>query len=224
MKAYRLYLIRHGITQGNLDGRYIGSTDLPLCEEGIKNIESLRDNFEYPKVQKVYTSPLMRSVQTANIIYPDAWTVTVDALKEMDFGEFENRSMQDLSADPSFKTWIESNMATAPKNGETKEQFSLRICKGFESILMDMMKNEITAAALVGHIGVFASLLAQFGMPRRSPLEWQIEPGEGVSLLTSAQMWSRDRMLEVFDPLPYGKQEMDNPYSGILNIGEDDNK
>ena len=34
MKNYRLYLIRHGITSGNLEGKYIGTTDLPLCEEG----------------------------------------------------------------------------------------------------------------------------------------------------------------------------------------------
>ena len=41
MKNYRLYLIRHGITSGNLEGKYIGTTDLPLCEEGEDAISSL---------------------------------------------------------------------------------------------------------------------------------------------------------------------------------------
>lgn len=35
MKNYRLYLVRHGVTQGNLDGIYMGSgTDQPLCAQG----------------------------------------------------------------------------------------------------------------------------------------------------------------------------------------------
>ena len=34
MITYKLYIIRPGLTAGNLDGRYIGSTDLPLCREG----------------------------------------------------------------------------------------------------------------------------------------------------------------------------------------------
>ena len=42
MKYYKLHLIRHGLTQGNLDGRYIGSgTDLPLCAEGRAQLEEL---------------------------------------------------------------------------------------------------------------------------------------------------------------------------------------
>ena len=54
MKNYRLYLIRHGITQGNLEGKYIGTTDLPLCEEGENAISSLAALEVYPKVQEVY--------------------------------------------------------------------------------------------------------------------------------------------------------------------------
>ena len=67
MKNYRLYLIRHGITSGNLEGKYIGTTDLPLCEEGEDAISSLAALDVYPKVQKVYSSPLKRCLQTADV-------------------------------------------------------------------------------------------------------------------------------------------------------------
>ena len=62
MKNYRLYLIRHGITSGNLEGKYIGTTDLPLCEEGEDAISSLAALDVYPKVQNclLYTSPSPR--------------------------------------------------------------------------------------------------------------------------------------------------------------------
>ena len=40
MKNYRLYLVRHGVTQGNLDGIYMGSgTDQPLCAQGAAQLE-----------------------------------------------------------------------------------------------------------------------------------------------------------------------------------------
>ena len=46
MRNYQLYLIRHGITEGNLKGLYVGSgTDLPLCEEGRSQLYALRDRF-----------------------------------------------------------------------------------------------------------------------------------------------------------------------------------
>ena len=55
MKYYKLHLIRHGLTQGNLDGRYIGSgTDLPLCEEGRAQLEGLPAKWPYADVALVF--------------------------------------------------------------------------------------------------------------------------------------------------------------------------
>lgn len=85
MKNYYLYLIRHGITEGNLDGKYIGQTDLALCPQGEKQIQQLVKAGVYPCVEKVYTSPLKRCVETAQIIYPDIQLSKVDEIAEMDF-------------------------------------------------------------------------------------------------------------------------------------------
>ena len=41
MVTYKLYMIRPGITEANLDGRYVGSTDLPLCREGKEALKKL---------------------------------------------------------------------------------------------------------------------------------------------------------------------------------------
>ena len=68
MKYYKLHLIRHGLTQGNLDGRYIGSgTDLPLCAEGRAQLEELKAKFQYPDVPLVFCSPMLRALQTAEV-------------------------------------------------------------------------------------------------------------------------------------------------------------
>ena len=71
MQSYKLHLIRHGLTEGNLKGLYIGSgTDSPLCETGIERLEYLKDAFAYPYPKKLYVSPMTRCRQTAEIIYP----------------------------------------------------------------------------------------------------------------------------------------------------------
>ncbi len=61
------------MTAGNLQGLYIGSgTDIPLCDEGRAQLNELKERFEYPQVDTVFSSPLLRAVETANILFPDA--------------------------------------------------------------------------------------------------------------------------------------------------------
>ena len=42
MKSYTIHLIRHGICEGNLEGRYIGRTQSPLAQEGIQALLELK--------------------------------------------------------------------------------------------------------------------------------------------------------------------------------------
>ena len=71
MKYYKLHLIRHGLTAGNLQGLYIGSgSDLPLCDEGRAQLKTLKKDFDYPVVPLVFTSPMKRATETAEILFP----------------------------------------------------------------------------------------------------------------------------------------------------------
>ena len=72
MKTFKLHLIRHGMTAGNLQGLYIGSgTDLPLCDEGRAQLAELKERFVYPQVDTVFSSPLLRAVETATSCSPE---------------------------------------------------------------------------------------------------------------------------------------------------------
>ena len=53
-----VYLIRHGKTKGNLEGRYIGTTDEPLCEEGKQSLMQMADAKKYPAVEALFVSPM----------------------------------------------------------------------------------------------------------------------------------------------------------------------
>ena len=74
----KLWLIRHGKTEGNKLSRYIGTTDEPLCQEGTEFLHKM----DYPKVQAVYVSPLKRCVQTAEILFPGEPVHIIEELSE----------------------------------------------------------------------------------------------------------------------------------------------
>ena len=80
MKSYQIHLIRHGMTEANQKGQYIGSTDLPLSQEGIGQLQQLSQHYRYPGAAVFYTSPLKRCVQTCNILYTDITPIAVLSL------------------------------------------------------------------------------------------------------------------------------------------------
>ena len=202
MTDYKLNFIRHGMTGGNLFGLYIGATDLSLCEEGKTALEELRREQDYPSVHKVYTSPLKRCIETADILYPDRWTEVVDGLKECNFGTFEARRIADLKNDPDYIKWME-DASQAPPGGESAKEVSERVQAAVEYILNDMMKLKINRAAVITHGGIIAMLMAAYGLPRRDIREWPVDFGYGWCASVNPQIWRNDKLFEVLDEIPY---------------------
>lgn len=66
-----IYIVRHGQTDWNLEGRYQGRTDIDLNETGIKQAEKIRQELKSVKFDKVFSSPLKRAYKTAQIICND---------------------------------------------------------------------------------------------------------------------------------------------------------
>ncbi len=197
MKNYYLYLIRHGITQGNLDGKYIGQTDLSLCADGKRRIEELRNAGIYPEVEKLYSSPLSRCLETAEIIYPDKKLMIIDEMCEMDFGDFEGKTTEQLQDLPEYAEWIKGGVESAPPNGEKYGDFMLRCIDGLDSVFSDMMKNNVTRAACVTHAGVITNLLCGFGLPKGRPADWLCAPGSGFEIILTPFLWQKGPTFEI---------------------------
>ena len=149
MITYKLHLIRHGQTEGNQKGLFVGRTDMPVSEEGFDELSRLRDTYEYPRVGAVYTSPLRRCIQTAEFLYPNNMLTVVDDLQEMDFGEFEGKSVAELEDNEDFGRWLADSAHNAPPGGETGLQMAERLMKALSEIFAHMMQNRITSAAVV---------------------------------------------------------------------------
>lgn len=197
MKNYYLYLIRHGLTQGNLDGKYIGQTDLALCPDGEKEIRRLADSGVYPDVERVYSSPLKRCTETAEIIYPKIQLTKVDEIAEMDFGEFEGKRQKDIAGLPEYTEWLKGGPEACPPGGEKFGDFSLRCISGLDVIFSDMMKKELTRAAVINHGGVITNLLAGFGLPKGKPADFMLPPGGGYEIILSAFLWQKGPVFEI---------------------------
>lgn len=87
----KIYLTRHGQTQWNIEGRMQGHNDSPLTQDGIDNAERLRMHLNDTCFDVIYSSPIGRSVKTAEIIRGKKSIPIIldDSLKEMDLSIWE---------------------------------------------------------------------------------------------------------------------------------------
>ena len=147
----RVLLIRHGRTQGNTERRYVGArTDEGLSAEGraelavfgcAEEVPGCIDDVSCSGKVLIVTSPMKRAVETAEIMFP--WCtdrVTVDELRETDFGIFEGKTYEELSSDPerrdAYQAWIDSGGIAKIPGGEGMEEARARSVGGFRKAVM----------------------------------------------------------------------------------------
>ncbi len=186
-----LYLIRHGKTRGNLEKRYIGVTDEPLCSQGRIELEEQRQKFS---VQKLYVSPLLRCRQTAEILFPGMEQEIVEDFRECDFGAFENKNYLELAADPDYQRWIDSQGTLPFPDGEDREGFSGRCVSAFYQTIETCRRAKTESVGMVIHGGTIMSIMEQVGIPRGSYYDFQVENGRGFSLRSCEGGFTYDRI------------------------------
>ncbi len=92
-----LTLIRHGATLSNKEGRYLGKTDEALSPDGIRTLEKSVTDRIYPIADVLFSGPMKRCLETAQILYPGQTPICIPEWTEMDFGAFEGHNYQELS-------------------------------------------------------------------------------------------------------------------------------
>ena len=202
MQSYLIHFIRHGSIADTLKGKYIGTTDVPLSDEGIQNLQSYDSKYIYPGTQVVFTSPLKRCTQTARVLYPDINPIVIDELSECGFGKWENKSADDLKDDSVFSRWLAGENGVKPPGGESGVEFTKRVCGIFEQIVEGLVKTGNTESVIITHGGVIMTLLSVYGIPRAKPFEWVMDNGFGYSARVNPMMWQRDRLVEVYRKIP----------------------
>lgn len=136
----KIYLVRHGETEWNKEGRIQGSADIPLNEFGIELAEITSEGMQEIPVEIIFSSPLIRARKTAEIMKRDRQIPVVydDRLREMGFGRYEGSLIREAAADPehALHHFIRHPEAYHAKDGEEFSQVIARACSFIREILL----------------------------------------------------------------------------------------
>ena len=192
-----IYLLRHGETRQNKEGRYQGRTEISLSEEGRSKLFASKR-----KPERVYVSGLSRSRQTAEIIYPGSQIVSIPELDELDFGVFEGKNFGELKEDPAYRTWVDSGCIGKCPNGEDKATFTKRVCDALSALAEKEKDSE--ELYIVAHGGTIMAAMEHFGTDRPGRY-WEWQPGYGGGYLLDCSWEGAHMRWHVVRRLSYDK-------------------
>ena len=159
--------VRHFATRGNVERRYIGRTDEPICE-------SKEPDAGFPRGEySLFTSPMLRCVQTAGILFPGRQGTVISDLRELDFGVFEGKTADELADCPEYSAWLDTACTGDIPGGESVAEFKDRACRAF----LEIAGHGGDSAAVVTHGGVVMAILERFGYPERGFYDYHLPNG-----------------------------------------------
>ena len=177
----RIFLIRHGETNWNKEGRFQGQIDIPLNENGK---DQAGKTFEYLKnisFNKAFSSSMNRPYETAQIILQnnkDLKIEKIDALIEISHGLWEGKLEAEIREKwPTLlKNWHDKPEEVIMPDGESIKNVSERSVKAFEKICLSQKDNDLSL--LVAHDAVNKTLICNLLGINYSNI-WMIKQGNG---------------------------------------------
>lgn len=191
MKSY-IILIRHGITEGIKKRWFYGWADLPMIQEGYEQLELYKSEGAYPEVPddaKYYTTGFVRTTQTLNALYGDVPYTEIPDMKEINFGDWECQTFDELSQKEDGAKWLEDAYGTfCFPNGECMNDYLERIRRGNRELVGYHRMNELAhrhsgkdaVSVMICHGGsISASMLNWFPDERDTFWDWTPAVGLG---------------------------------------------
>lgn len=169
-----IYLVRHGECEGNTDNRLRGRVDFPLNDIGKKQIIAAADFLSSRKLDIVYSAPLKRALETAEMIArPHALPVTVsEDFNNMRLGVWENRNKDELKKEfpREWKLWLTNPEALNIEGAETVDNVRERAFRALNAIVESHCGAHI---AIISHRGVLKPMIAA-ALGIATPYMWRI--------------------------------------------------
>ena len=177
----RIFLIRHGETNWNKEGRFQGQIDIPLNDNG-KN--QARKTFEYLSnisFNKAFSSSMHRPYETAQIILQnnkDLKIEKIDALVEISHGLWEGKLESEIRDNwpKLLENWHNKPEKVIMPEGESIKDVSERSIEAFNNICLSQKDNDLTL--LVAHDAVNKTLICNILGLNYSNI-WMIKQGNG---------------------------------------------
>ena len=157
----KLFLIRHGQTEWNSQGRYQGAQDTILTETGIKQARLAKKYLSRVNFANFYSSPKKRALKTANII-AEGLNIKINIredLKELNFGKWEGLTFENINTSykQDYQNWLSDPYNNAPTGGESFKVLLERAGNEINKIVNE--NPEGSNVGVVTHGGVIIALL-----------------------------------------------------------------
>lgn len=128
-----LYIVRHGETDTNHEGKINGSaTDLNLNKSGVNQVEYLKKHINIEMFDEIYSSPLKRARQTADILNQNVHVIkTDDRLREINYGSWDGLPVAPTKSQHpdgfDENNYIDEDYIKYAKNGESYDHVYDRV-------------------------------------------------------------------------------------------------
>jgi alpha-ribazole phosphatase/probable phosphoglycerate mutase len=157
-----LWLIRHPEPEASAEGRCYGSLDWDLSETGMRQANAIAAALAAEPLAAIYSSPRRRCVQAAEILAAtrSCPLQRSDALRELDFGEFEGRRYDEIAAlyPNLYREWMERPTEVEFPGGESFPAMRQRVLQAAADL---RTRHAGETIALVTHGGVNRIILAE---------------------------------------------------------------
>lgn len=164
-----VYLVRHGESEWNHEGRIQGQSDSLLSELGMRQAQGIRDHFAGLPLTAIYASSLQRCRTIAELLVEgrDIPLVYMHGLMERSQGEWEPLLIEEANRRyPEARQRLREDAKAAPPGGESAIEVWDRLQVAWRRIL----DRSHGAVAVVSHSGIISMLLGTIlGLPRATP-------------------------------------------------------
>lgn len=173
----KLFMLRHGDT--GMSGRYIGSTDLDLSDEGISQVRQTARALSCTSFDRVLCSPMIRCKKTLELLDLPVNNEVIDhlgQLREVNFGRWEEKTFKEILKNDQHlvEQWTKNHQGFCFPDGESIEHFQSRVA----NVATTIKKLAGKRILIISHGGVIRHLLCHFlKLQPINYLLFDIQPG-----------------------------------------------
>ncbi len=214
----RIFLVRHGETNWNKEGRFQGQIDIPLNNNGKEQASKASKYLDDIKFNKAFSSSMHRPYETAQIILKksDLKIIKIDDLVEIGHGLWEGKLENEIKKQWSelLKKWHDKPEQVKMPEGESIAEVSERSVKAWEEICRTQKDNDLTLA--VAHDAVNKTLICNILGINYSNI-WMIKQGNGgITVIDIFNDPQKDNIISALNITTHLGGILDSTASGAL--------
>ncbi len=181
----KLILLRHLESQWNKENRFTGWVDVSLSEKGIKSAKEVADKLAGFRIDKVYTSPLIRNKETVSLILghlgkKDLPVVIDKALDERNYGKLQGLNKDEMKVkygEEQIRLWRRS-WNQAPPDGESLEDVFNRVVPFYKKYIEKDLKQGKNVLIVASHNSLRALVKYLDNISDTDIINFELSPGE----------------------------------------------